>query len=141
MIVRDSTVMLHRENERMAETPQIARMSDLAKSEESRLSARERDLHHYRDMLVRQEHEFDAYRKRLKEKQLAREKEIQKELEAREKLFIEREMSFIERQRDFEMRLMHRERENEALRAHLQTEIADREAKLQQALVELQQEK
>lgn len=125
----------------MPETSELSRIKELAQAEESRLSARERELHHYREMIARQEHEFDAYRKRLKEEQLAREKEIQKELEAREKIFIEREKNLIERQRDFEMRLMHREGENETLRMHLQKEIADREAKLQQALVELQQEK
>lgn len=125
----------------MQEKLEQARMRDLALEEEKRFSARERELMHYRDMIARQEHEFDVYRKRLKEEQLAREKELQKELEAREKFFVEREKSLIERQRDFEVRLTARQAETEALRSHLSKEIADREAKLQQALIDLQQEK
>lgn len=125
----------------MQERMDKSRLEELTKEELERLTARERELLRYREVIDRQESELDAYRSRLKEEQLAREKELQKELEAREKFFAEREKKLIERQRDFENHLMHRQAETEALRAHLQTEIANREARLQQALVELQQEK
>lgn len=125
----------------MQDRMEQTRLEERALEEEKRFSARERELMHYRELIQRQEHELDVYRKRLKEEQLAREKEIQSELDAREKFFAEREKSLIERQRDFERHLMHRETETEALRAHLQKEIADRESKLQQALVDLHQEK
>lgn len=123
--------------ERMEET----RMKELALQEEERLTTRERELLRYRDVIQKQEHELDSYRSRLKEEQLTREKNLQKEMEARERFFAEREKKLIERQRDFENRLMHRQAETEALRDHLQTEIASREAQLQQAQIELQQEK
>lgn len=125
----------------MQERMEKTRLEERVLEDEKRLSARERELLHYRDLIQRQELELDIYRKRLKEEQLAREKELQSELDAREKFFAEREKSLIERQRDFERHLMHREAETEALRAHLQKEIADREGKLQQALIELHQEK
>ncbi|CAM8645390.1 hypothetical protein MCEMSEM18_03661 [Comamonadaceae bacterium] len=123
--------------DRMEET----RMDELAKEERARLTARERDLQRYRDVIQKQEHELDSYRARLKEEQLAREKEFQRELEAREKFFAEREKKLIERQREFETQFMHRQAETEALRDHLKSEIASREAKLQHAQIELQQEK
>lgn len=125
----------------MQERMEEFRMKELAKEERERLTARERELQRYREVMEVQERELDAYRARLKEEQLAREKELQRELEAREKFFAEREKKLIERQREFENHLMHRQAETEALREHLQKEIANREAKLQQALIELQQEK
>lgn len=125
----------------MQERMEEARMKELALQEEKRLTARERELQRYREVIQKQEHELDAYRAKLKEEQLAREKELQRELEARERFFAEREKKLIERQRDFENHLMHRQAETEALREHLQKEIGNREAKLQQALIELQQEK
>ncbi|WP_156443723.1 hypothetical protein [Burkholderia savannae] len=105
------------------------------------LATRERELLSQRALIRKQEHELDVYRKRLKEEQLVREQELQRELEAREKIFSERERNLIERQREFERHLMRRESETESLRTHLQNEISDREAKLQQALSDLQQEK
>lgn len=125
----------------MQERMEEFRMKELAKEERERLTARERELQRYREVMEVQERELDAYRARLKEEQLAREKELQREMEAREKFFAEREKKLIERQREFETHLMHRQAETEALREHLQKEIANREAKLQQALIELQQEK
>lgn len=125
----------------MQERMEEARMKELALQEEKRLMAREHELLRYREVIQKQEHELDAYRSRLKEEQLAREKELQRELEARERFFAEREKKLIERQREFESHLMHRQAETEALREHLQKEVANREAKLQQALIELQQEK
>ncbi len=63
------------------------RMYELAKEEHERLSNRERELMHYRKMMEHQERELDAYRTRLKEEQFLREKQLQKEIEAREKTF------------------------------------------------------
>lgn len=125
----------------MQERMQASRMAEATAEELARLSAREKELQRYREVIQKQEHELDAYRARLKEEQLARDKVLQKELEAREKFFAEREQKLMERQRESELRLMHRQAETEALRDHLQMEIAKREAELQRALVELQQEK
>lgn len=114
----------------MQERIEETRMQDLAQREQARPTARENDLQKYRDVIQKQEHELDAYRARLKEEQLTREKELQRELDAREKFFAERERKLIERQRDFENHLMQRQAETEALRDHLQREIANRETKL-----------
>lgn len=119
----------------------VSRARERAAQERARIEARERELESYREVIQRQEREFESYRARLKEEQLLREKELQEELEAREKLFAERERKLIERQREFENHLMGRQAETEALREHLQSEIANREARLQQAFIELQQEK
>ncbi|MDR6426709.1 uncharacterized membrane-anchored protein YhcB (DUF1043 family) [Variovorax paradoxus] len=125
----------------MQERMEESRLNELGREERSRLSARETELRSYRDVVQRQERELDLYRARLKEEQLAREREFQKELEAREKFFAERERKLVERQRGFEEMLMHRQAETDALRDHLQKEIAKRESELQRALLELQQEK
>jgi hypothetical protein len=127
--------------ERLRSQEKESPMDTLVKEAQERLSNRENEFRRYREMIERQELELDVYRKRLKEEQLIREKELQEQLEAREKIFAEREKKLLERQRDFESHLMIRQAETEALREHLQKEIANREAKLQQALIELQQEK
>jgi hypothetical protein len=123
------------------ERMEASNMARAAAEELARLSTREKELQRYRAIIQKQEHELDAYRARLKEEQIAREKVLQKELDAREKFFAEREQKLVERQREAEHRLMRRQAETEALRDHLQMEIAKRETELQRALVELQQEK
>lgn len=105
------------------------------------LIERERELTRYRTVIEQQENELEAFRARLKEEHLAREKEFQRELEGREELFTEREKRLVERQREFEQQLMRRQAETEAIRAHLQDEVARREAELKEALLQLQQEK
>lgn len=125
----------------MQDRMEESRLKDFSNQEEKIINARERELLRYRDVMQKQEQELDAYRARLKEEQLQREKEMQKELEAREKFFADREKKLLERQRSFEKHLMHRQAEAEELRDHLQKEVSNREAKLQQALIELQQEK
>jgi hypothetical protein len=117
------------------------RLKSLRQEAQARLSNRERELHDYRELMEIQQTEFDAYRKRAKEEQLAREAEFQKELEAREKMFAQREKQLASRQREFEQHLMHRQAETEHLRERLQTEIAERESKVQQALIDLAREK
>lgn len=106
-----------------------------------RLDAREKELLKYRELIQHQEKQLDEYRVRLKHEQLAREKDIQKELEAREKFFADREKKLFERQREFEEHLMLRQREAVELRARLEQELASREAELEQALQELKLEK
>ena len=117
------------------------RLKSMSREAQARLSSRERELHDYRELMETQQREFDAYRKRAKEEQLAREAEFQKELEAREKMFAQREKQLAMRQREFEQHLMHRQSETVGLRERLQTEIAEREAKVQQALIDLAREK
>lgn len=117
------------------------RLNTLSREERARLSSRERELHEYRELMEMQQREFDTFRKRAKEEQLAREVEFQKELEARELMFAQREKNLASRQREFEQHLMHRQEEAENLRERLQTEIAERESRLQQALFDLEHEK
>lgn len=123
--------------DRMEET----RRRELASEDRKIFSEREKELASYRDLIQRQEKELDAYRSKLKKEQFQREKELQLEIESREKLFADREKQLFERQREFEQRLMQRQAETEALRNHLEKEIVAREARLQQASIELQQEK
>jgi hypothetical protein len=125
----------------MQDRMEESRLNELKREERASLSARETELLSRRDLVRKQEHELELYRARLKEEQLKREKELQKELEAREKFFAERERKLVERQRGFEEMWMHRQAETDALRDHLQKEIAKRESDLQRALLELQQEK
>lgn len=117
------------------------RIRTLNRDEHSRYSSRERELNEYRELLEIQQREFDSYRNRAQEEQLAREAEFQKERQERESMFAQREKQLTMRHRDFEEHLMKRQAEVEHLRDRLQTDIAEREQKLQQALVDLALEK
>lgn len=116
-------------------------INSLSREDRESFSNRERELHEYRELMEIQQREFDAYRKRAKEEQIKRESDFQKELEAREQMFSKREKQLTSRQREFEQHLMHRQTETEHLRERLQIEIAERESKLQQALIDLDREK
>lgn len=105
------------------------------------LSDRERELLKYRELIQQQEKQLDDFRVRLKHEQLAREKEIQKELDAREKFFADREKKLFERQREFEEHLMLRQGEAIEIKAKLEQQLVTRETELQQALQELRLEK
>jgi hypothetical protein len=106
-----------------------------------RLELREHELIAFRHRIQEQEKQLEEYRSKLKSDQLAREKEFQKELEARERFFADREKKLFERQKEFEEHLLHRQRETEELRARLTHEIASREAELQKTRQELLLEK
>lgn len=124
--------------EQMEESRQRDRLSsDTVKY----LEAREQELFKYRELMQQQEKQLDEYRTRLKHEQMAREKELQKELETREKLYSEREMKLFARQKEIEHRLINRQDEAEALRAKLEHEVATRESQLQDALQQLKLEK
>lgn len=110
-------------------------------SAQERLSAHERELREYRALMDLQENEFGAYRSKLKEEQLQRERQFQQEIEERERLFSEREKQLVERQRNLDRQLSNRMEETDARRRHLEVEIANREAQLQLAFSELEQEK
>lgn len=112
-----------------------------AQEERARFFAREKELLEYREMIEMQQKEFDEYRKRTQEEQLKRELSFRQELEQREKMFAEREKKLMARQRDFEDHLNRRQVETETLRDRLQHEIAEREAQLHAAMVNLTQEK
>ena len=74
--------------------------------EYARLTSRKKELNEFREMLEIQQREFDSYRKRAQEEQLAREAEFQKERQEREKMFSQREKQLTSRHRDIEERLM-----------------------------------
>lgn len=125
----------------MQEKMDDARQHEIDTEERARLSERQHEIMQFRKMLAEHEREFETYRVRLREEQLAREKALQHELEEREALFAEREKKLIERQREFEHQLMRRQAEVEMLRGHLAEELSAREAKLQQSLLQLKHEK
>lgn len=106
-----------------------------------RLEERERELLKYRELIQQQEKQLDDYRTRLKQEQMAREKELQKELEMREKHYSDRERKLFERQNEIESHFMQRQSEAEALRARLEHEVVSRESQLQDALQQLKLEK
>lgn len=124
--------------DRMEESRQRERFSSEAVKH---LEAREHELLQYRELIQQQEKQLDEYRTRLKHEQMAREKELQKELEAREKHYSDREMKLFARQKEIEHRLMNRQDEAEALRTKLEQEVATRESQLQDALQQLKLEK
>lgn len=126
--------------ERMRMTEQ-KQLETFAAEERKRLSEHEREFIGFKKVLADRERDLESVRATLREEQLMREKELQLEFAAREELFAEREKKLLERQRDFERQLMQRQAESESLRHHLAEEVAAREAKLQQARIELQQEK
>jgi hypothetical protein len=104
-------------------------------------AARERELRQYRDLIQQQEKQLNEYRTRLKQEQIEREQELQKELESREKIFLDRERKIFSRQREMEQHLLKRQDEAEALRAKLENQVITREAQLQDALQQLNLEK
>lgn len=77
----------------MQDRMEESRQRDIALEEHKRLTEREREMQQYRQHIADQEREFEAYRAKLRDEQLAREKKLQRELEAREALFAEREKS------------------------------------------------
>lgn len=118
-----------------------ARQRELMDADKNRLSERERAALRYRDKIAEEERELELYRSRLRDEQIAREHQFQEEFERREALFNEKEKKLLERQRDFEHQLIRRQSEVESLRAHLRDEVGSRETQLQQALLDLKQEK
>ncbi|CUR69131.1 hypothetical protein KAF81_32610 [Pseudomonas aeruginosa] len=121
----------------MSESIRDERGRVLNRDEHERFSSRERELDEFRELLEIQQREFDAYRKRAQEEQLAREAALQKEQQEREKMFTQREKQLMMRHRDVEERLMKRQAEVEHLRNRLQSEIVEREERLHQAQLEL----
>jgi len=118
-----------------------SRKREIADDKNRYLNEREKELSHYRAIIEKQESELNAYRVRLKEEQYLREKELRKELEERERYFIEREKKLVERQKEYEEHFHRRELEAESLRSHLQKEISSREHELKKAFDDLALEK
>ncbi|HEL7728753.1 TPA: hypothetical protein UL768_000709 [Stenotrophomonas maltophilia] len=125
----------------MQDKMEESRYQKYSEEDIARMSMRDRELKEFRDLIGRREQEFEAQRAKFMEEQLQRERQFQREFEERERLFTDREKKVVDRQRDFERNFSKREAELEALRDHLQFEISSREARLQQALVEFEQEK
>ena len=105
------------------------------------IEMREHELMQLREHIQEQEKQLDEYRAKLKNEQFAREKELQKELEERERYFIEREKKLVERQRGIEKHFHDRQIETEELRNHFRREVERRETELQMMRDELQKEK
>jgi hypothetical protein len=117
------------------------RMKQYSPDEIEHIEMREHELMLLREHIQKQEKQLDEYRAKLKDEQFAREKELQKELEERERYFIEREKKLVERQKEFEKHFHERQIETEELRNHLRNEVERREAELRMMHDELQKEK
>lgn len=118
-----------------------SRRRESAAKESEYLNARELELSRYREIIEQQERELDAYRTRLKEEQLEKERDLRKEFDEREKYFIERERKLAERQKELEKQFHIRAVEAEELRSRLEKEVREREVQLKRAHLDLQQEK
>lgn len=106
-----------------------------------KLKNREKELFNLRNLIDQQGKELDEYKFRLKKEQLDREKTLQKELEAREHFFVEREKKLFERQKDFEEQSYKRQLETAKLKADLDSLISHKAAEVDKLQQELQQEK
>lgn len=106
-----------------------------------RLENREKELLSLRGHIEEQERQLDEYRSKLKNEQLSREKELQEQLEARERFFSDRERKLSERQRDFEEHFHIQQKENEQLRKQLKQEISLKENELLAMKEDLEKEK
>lgn len=102
-----------------------------------RLAEYTEDRKQQHQLLTSQESEFAEYREKTRNEQLMRERKMQKELEAREKFFSDREQKLLQRQHDLENQFIQRQQEIQVIKA----EVTQRESELQQANLELQHEK
>lgn len=109
--------------------------------ERKRLELHEREMLRARKAMLERERQLEQIREKLSEEQLEKERKLHQEMAAREALFAEREHALMARQREFEMQLARRQSEIEMLRKHLTEEVSSREAKLQEAVAALEQEK
>lgn len=93
------------------------------------------------ELLHEQEKELNVNRRRIKEEQLAREKDYAKELRERERFFESREQELMQRQHQMEIHLHERMQATEELSNKLRKEILEKEALLNTAYEELELEK
>lgn len=126
--------------ERMDEENKLNRRF-IGRDELVKFKAREQELLKFREQIQQQEKQLDEYRTRLKAEQFAREKEIQKALEAREKFFAERDKELFERQREFEERMVRQKREFDTFRAKQEQSLISRETQLIESQQLLEKEK
>lgn len=109
------------------------------------LVAREKQLQeqlaHQQSVIREQEDRLNESRNKLKEEQLLREREFQRELEERERLFEKRQESMFQRQRQMEEHFHERLKETELLRSRLESELSAREIALKRSEEDLEQEK
>ena len=82
----------------------------------------------YRDLLHKQEKEFEQYREAFRSETLEREAKFQVEREAREARYVERERGLRARQSEIEILATQRQNELDALRVHHMSTFDDRSA-------------
>jgi hypothetical protein len=92
-------------------------------------------------LIHEQEKELNLNRKRIKEEQIAREKEYSKEMHDREMFFEKRESDLMNRQRQMEEHLHERMKETEVLQIKLKKEISEKEKLIKLAYEELEIQK
>ncbi|QBC45188.1 hypothetical protein [Iodobacter fluviatilis] len=114
---------------------------NISVEEFERMNIREKELMMLRQQIHMQERELDKQKSKLKEEQLSREKAIQKEMDAREKFFSEREKNLYERQREFERELQLRQVELESLRNDFENSTRRKEQELEEEKILLHLEK
>ncbi len=117
------------------------RLRRVIEEEHRQMMENDKKFSNIRASLAVQEKEFEEHRTRLRHEHLARERALQREMEAREKLFAEREKKLLERQSELEHQWTRRQSELENLREKLTMEIAEKESKLSATLLELQHQK
>ena len=105
------------------------------------LRDRDRELSAHRARMEMQESSLYELQSKLKQEQLDRAKELQRELETRETFFKDRERAIFERQKEVEQQLFKRQREIEQLRMRLEGEITTREAQLNESIKQVELEK
>jgi hypothetical protein len=105
------------------------------------LQQQEDERKRFQDILHKQEQEFEMYREGFRREQLERETKIQNQNEARDRNYAEREKKLLSRQREFESLLMERQGEVDTLHKHLRDLSGQRETELEQAKLELKQQK
>lgn len=95
----------------------------------------------FRQMQAKLQKEFDDFRERTNAETIKREESLHREREKLQSLFAAREAALMNKQSEFEHILQARQREVETLRVNLNEEVVQKEAKLAEAQLELQQEK
>lgn len=116
--------------------------SDVQRSMElERIRTFEAEKSKFREMQAQLQREFDEYRERTNAENIKRETLLQRERAELEKVFVGREAALRNKQKEFEELLLVGQKEVDSLRARLTAEVAQREAKLSEAQLELQLEK
>lgn len=105
------------------------------------MNSRENELSKYREMLKLRETELDQFKDQLRKEQLEKEKLLNRELKERDQIIEARERDLYERQRKMEEKYQARHSETEKIKLKLESELAKKEAELNNLFQEVEKEK